>query len=121
MDFSGKVVAVTGAGRGIGRNIANLFEQHGATVARCDRKADMLNTDLAMPYAGKLLMQDILEKYGRIDVLVNNARSNLRNMLWDETEDDWDFEMAVGVRAPYFLSKYAIQNMDGGQGRAFGL
>lgn len=74
----------------------------------------MLNTDLAMPYAGKLLMQDILEKYGRIDVLVNNARSNLRNMLWQESEEDWDFEMAVGVKAPYFLSKYAIEAMDGG-------
>lgn len=114
MNFSGKVVAVTGAGRGIGRNIANLFERHGATVARCDRKADMLNTDLALPYAGKLLMGDILEKYGRIDVLVNNARSNLRNALWQETEEDWDFEMAVGVKTPYFLSKYAIENMQGG-------
>ncbi len=114
MNFSGKVVAVTGAGRGIGRNIANLFERHGATVARCDRKADMLNTDLALPYAGKLLIGDILDKYGRIDVLVNNARSNLRNLLWQESEEDWDFEMAVGVKAPYFLSKYAIQAMSGG-------
>jgi NAD(P)-dependent dehydrogenase (short-subunit alcohol dehydrogenase family) len=112
--FDGKVVAVSGAGRGIGKNIADLFERLGATVARCDRKASELNVDLSTPNAGRALVSEILQKFGRIDVLVNNARSNLRNMLWDETEENWDFEMAVGVRAPYFLSKHAIQKMNGG-------
>lgn len=114
MTFHGKVVAVTGAGRGIGKNIADLFESLGATVARCDRKADALNRDLAEYGVGHNLITDVVERYGRIDVLVNNARSNLRNMLWDETESEWDFEMAVSVRAPYFLGKYAILNMKNG-------
>lgn len=114
MNFNGKVVAVTGAGRGIGKNIADLFEGLGARVARCDRKASELNADLSTPEAGRILIAEIIEKFGRIDVLVNNARSNLRNLLWDETEEQWDFEMAVGVRAPYFLSKNAMLHMNGG-------
>jgi NAD(P)-dependent dehydrogenase (short-subunit alcohol dehydrogenase family) len=113
--FDGKVVAVTGAGRGIGKNIADLFEKLGAQVARCDRKADVLNTDLSHPNAGRLLIREVMERYGRLDVLVNNARSNLRHLLWEEDEEAWDFEMAVGVKAPYFLSKYAMKEMlDGG-------
>lgn len=114
MNFSGKVIAVTGAGRGIGKNIADLFERLGGTVARCDRKASELNVDLSARDAGKTLVEEIIRKHGRIDVLVNNARSNLRNLLWDETEEQWDFEMAVGVRAPYFLSKHAMTHMNGG-------
>jgi hypothetical protein len=114
VNFCGKVVAVTGAGRGIGKNIADLFERKGATVARCDRNSHELNEDLSNPRAGRHLVEEIMQKFGRIDVLVNNARSNLRNTLWDETEEEWDFEMAVGVRAPYFLSKHALYWMEGG-------
>lgn len=114
MRFDGKVVAVTGAGRGIGKNIADLFESLGASVARCDRKANEFKEDLSRPYAGRILIAEIMDKFGRIDVLVNNARSNLRKLLWEETEGEWDFEMAVSVKAPYFLAKYALQNMNGG-------
>ena len=109
-----KVVAVTGGGRGIGRNICKAFEREGATVVSIDRKADQFNTDLSHPYAGKLLIGEILDKHKRIDVLVNNARSQLRSLLGEETEDDWDTEMAVNLKAAYFLGKYAIESMTDG-------
>ena len=112
--MQGKVVAVTGGGRGIGRNICKAFEKEGATVVSIDRKADQFNTDLSHPYAGKLLIREIIAKHGRIDVLVNNARSHLRALLGEETEDDWDQEMAVNLKAAYFLGKYAIENMTDG-------
>ena len=114
MRFDNKVVVVTGAARGIGKNIADLFERLGGTVARCDRKAQELNVDLSDPYAGRKLVEEIVKKYGRIDVLVNNARSNIRKFLWEETEEEWDFEMSVGVKAPYFLAKYSMPHMKGG-------
>jgi NAD(P)-dependent dehydrogenase (short-subunit alcohol dehydrogenase family) len=109
-----KVVAVTGGGRGIGKNIVRVFNELGAITVPIDRKADQFNTDLSHPYAGKLLIQEILDKHGRIDVLVNNARSHLRSKLFEETEEDWDHEMAVNLKSAYFLGKYAIQSMDGG-------
>lgn len=109
-----RVVAVTGGGRGIGRNIANLFRASGDTVVSIDRKASEFNHDLSKPDAAKLLIEEIYQKHGRLDVLVNNARSHLRSKLFEETEEDWDIEMAVNLKSPYFLGKYAIQRMRSG-------
>lgn len=108
------IVAVTGGGRGIGRNIVKAFQDLGDTVISIDRKADQFNTDLSHPYAGKLLIQEIIDKHGRIDVLVNNARSHLRSLLGEENEEDWDQEMAVNLKSAYFLGKYAIEHMSNG-------
>jgi 3-oxoacyl-[acyl-carrier protein] reductase len=80
--LSDKVAIVTGAGRGLGRATAELFTRFGARVAVCDRVAEGLNAvdaDLAQVVdvrdtdAIESFLAEIVERYGRIDVLVNNA------------------------------------------------
>ena len=112
--FDGKVVAVTGGGRGIGKNICERFRSLGAEVVSIDRKAKEFNADLSIISSPRILIKKIYEKYGRLDVLVNNARSHLRGSLGGETEWDWDEEIAVGLRAPYFLGKYMIERDESG-------
>lgn len=112
--FDDKIVAVTGGGRGIGRNVCEKFRALGATVVSFDRKNKEFNDDLSVRYASLNLIEEIYEKYGRLDVLVNNARSHLRGSLGDETEAEWDEEIAVGLRTPYFLGKYMIERDESG-------
>jgi meso-butanediol dehydrogenase/(S,S)-butanediol dehydrogenase/diacetyl reductase len=109
-----KVAAITGAGRGIGRNIAHAFEAAGYTIVAIDRSAPEFNRDLSQNAAAYSLMLEISEKHGRVDVLVNNARSSRRQFLGDETEDDWDHEMNVNLKSAYFLAKYAMPLMPNG-------
>lgn len=114
MIFKDKIIAVTGASRGIGRNIADCFEKEGAIVIRCARKAKEFNVDLAEPDAPQKLIDEIYDKHSRLDVLVNNARASERQAFFHETADEWEREISVSLRSTYFLSKYAIERMHGG-------
>lgn len=109
-----KIVAVTGGGRGIGRNIARAFKAAGAIVVSIDRKADKFNADLSTPGAARTLIDEIHAAYGYLDVLVNNARSSNRSLLGAETEEEWDHEMAVNLKSAFFLAKYAMELMPEG-------
>lgn len=56
------------------------------------------------------LIDDVVNEYGRVDVLVNNARSNIRQNLGEEDFTSWDVELRVNLMSAYFLGKFAIQN-----------
>src|SRR4051794_27212564 len=86
-DFSGRVVLVTGAWRGLGRAAAECFHERGAAVAvnvrACARAEDLalsigentlaLPGDIAAPGVPDEIVQRTLERFGRLDVLINNA------------------------------------------------
>jgi len=85
LDFSGKVVIVTGGGKGVGKGISERFLEAGADVAICGRsEPESLPTangrtafyralDVRDPDAVQAFVSEVAEHYGRIDVLVNNA------------------------------------------------
>ncbi len=122
LDFAGRVVLVTGAGRGIGRAVAEAFAEAGATVVLAARSRPELEAtaagiasrggaatvqpvDISDPRAGEALAANVLARLGRIDVLVNNAGTSARQLALEVTEEVWDRLYAVNVRGLFFLTR----------------
>jgi len=120
-----KVALVTGASRGIGRSVAISLAKEGATIVAAARDVKMLNetcrvieeaggqalvctVELSNENSIRKLMQTVTEKFGRLDVLINNAGITLSNSLEETTTDDWDRLMAVNVRGAFILCREAV-------------
>ena len=103
--FQNKIVVVTGGAGGIGKCIAEEFRKNGATVCIID-KAD--GEHYVGDIAEKVTLQDfacqVTERYGRVDVLVNNALPITRG-LSNCSYEEFQYAMAVGVTAPFYLAK----------------
>ena len=103
--FQNKVIVITGGANGIGKCIAEEFQKNGAHVCVIDRaKGDHYVGDLADKATLEDFAQRVIEKYGRVDVLVNNAPPLFLGI--DEcTYEQFQQSMAIGVTAPFYLSK----------------
>ncbi len=129
-DLSGRLALITGGGRGLGREMALSFAAHGATVVIASRKADVIEasaneiaeatgqTVVAMPcHVGRwdevsALADDVYERFGRVDVLVNNAgMSPLYDKLSNVTEELFDKVMDVNVKGPFRLGSVIGERM----------
>jgi len=126
--FIGKTVLVTGAARGIGLCIARRFAEEGAQVVIADVNVEMgikaskdlqsrglsvdfVSADLSASGGGQAMVAAAIRLMGRVDVLVNNARACLRLSLLEETEENWDQAMAVGLKAAFFAAQATIRVM----------
>lgn len=132
--FAGQTAVVTGAGGGIGTEIARRFAREGAHVIVCDstiesaqRTVDVITSDggsaspaafdVADPGEVATFATDVLSHHGRIDVLVNNAGINRRGPLLDITDDDWRATMSVNVDSMYYMCRAFLPSMvDAGRG-----
>jgi NAD(P)-dependent dehydrogenase (short-subunit alcohol dehydrogenase family) len=120
--LEGKVVMVTGSGRGFGRAMALAYGLEGATVICVARTISELNgtrdlihssggdaavlrVDLAVPGEIESLRQAVVERFGGLDVLVNNAATSLWKTFDEITLEDWDRTLGVNLRAPFLLVK----------------
>jgi NAD(P)-dependent dehydrogenase (short-subunit alcohol dehydrogenase family) len=101
--LNGKIAIVTGAGRGIGRSIADVFAREGATVIATSR-GDEFGYEEGVEYhqlevsseeAWRRVVGDVAERYGRVDVLANNAGIITYDTLHELTLDDWSQVVAV--------------------------
>ena len=103
--FQNKVIVITGGANGIGKCIAEEFQKNGAHVCVIDRaEGDHYVGDLADKATLEDFARTVIEKYGRVDVLVNNAPPLFLGI--DEcTYEQFQQSMAIGVTAPFYLSK----------------
>ncbi len=129
MDFTDKVVLVTGAGAGIGQTTAVLFAKAGAKVVvntlNVERGAKTLDLvkkagsgqaiflqgDVSSMADAKRLVDDTVKAFGRLDILVNNAGIVLPGRVDNTSEEDFDRTMAVNVKGLFMLSQQAVRQM----------
>ena len=121
IDFEGQTVLVTGASRGIGRQIAEDFKEAGATLIVTSTKgrdstshwsADVrhLAADFSDPQSTKAFIEEV-RALERLDVCVNNAGLSRHGTLQDATEEDWWMTNEVNLKAPFFLMQAAADVM----------
>jgi len=124
-----KVALVTGAGRGIGRAIAEAYAEHGAHVAVTDILADQaqavadginaaggpraiaLYLDVTDPESVQQAVDATVAEYGRIDILVNNAGIYRGHPIVDFPLEDWDLVFQVNVRGMFLCSQAVARQM----------
>ena len=128
--FKGQVVVVTGGGRGIGRATALEFAAEGATVVLAGRRMDALRTtaaevgdaggkamvvrcDVVIEEQLRALVDRAIKKYGKIDVLVNNAGVVTGGRLDEIDPDDIRRMVEVNIWAPLRLTQLALPHMRG--------
>jgi NAD(P)-dependent dehydrogenase (short-subunit alcohol dehydrogenase family) len=125
--LDGKVALITGGTSGIGAATAKLFQAQGATVIVTGGSAEgivaakkslpdieVIRSDAGDPKAAQQLVQQVGERYGRIDVLFVNAGIARVSAITDTDEALFDALFATNVRGPYFLLKHATPFLSDG-------
>ena len=108
MDFKDKVVVITGGAQGIGRCIAEEFEKLGAAVCVIDKQqGNHFVGDIADKETLEQFAKDVIEKYGHVDYLINNALPLMKGIN-ECSYEEFQYALSVGVTAPFYLSKLFI-------------
>ena len=120
-DLKDKVVLITGATGGIGGAIAQQMKNAGATVVVTGRNIEKLNafddsfvkiqSDLSTDGAAEKLINDTIEKCGRIDVLINNAGITMDTLLMRMTDEQFDNVLNTNLRATFQLCRAVLMPM----------
>jgi NAD(P)-dependent dehydrogenase (short-subunit alcohol dehydrogenase family) len=131
--LDGKVAIVTGAGAGIGEATAMLFAREGANVCCAslhgrpgtlvvqkiwDAGGDAIELagDISNPNVAEDIIDGTIKKWGRLDILINNAGIVIPGSLDNLSVEDWDKTMAVNVRGTFLMSKFALPHLKKTQG-----
>ncbi len=127
-DFSGQVVVVTGAGRGIGRATALSLGERGAAVVVADLddavcaevvsaieasggKAKGVAASVADWAAAERIVDTAVRGFGRIDALINNAGYLARSPIWELTPEDFEAQVRVHLFGTYNCTRHAVTHM----------
>lgn len=133
-DLKDKVVAITGAAGGLGKAFALAFADAGAKVAICDRNIEgaketaaeipgsiAIEVDVANENSTIQMAQTIIEHFGKIDILINNAAIYAtinRKPFYEVTEKEWDQVIDVNLKGVWLCSKAVfpfMKNQNGGK------
>jgi NAD(P)-dependent dehydrogenase (short-subunit alcohol dehydrogenase family) len=123
-----KVAIVTGAGSGIGKATAEYFAQQGAKVVAADWNASsgektvegivndggiavFCQADVSIAAQVEAMVSTAVDRFGRLDILVNNAAIQILSKLVETTEADWDRTHSVNLKGVFLGCKYAIPAM----------
>lgn len=128
MKFEGKVVIVTGSGRGIGRCTALAFASEGARVVVADRDAGsgaetermirdrgaeafFVLTDVGRPAEVTAMVSSVAAKYGQIDIMVNNAGFGIWKSPLDLSVDEWNEVIGTNLRGAFLCARESARFM----------
>lgn len=122
--LDGKVALVTGASSGLGAAVARLFAARGAKVFGVARDADRMATvfedvsggayasvDISDSQACRDAVAQCVEKFGRLDALINVAGFHQMRHTVSMTDEDWDKDLAVNLNGPFFLCRAALPHL----------
>ncbi|HTO11560.1 MAG TPA: 3-oxoacyl-ACP reductase family protein [Candidatus Binatia bacterium] len=127
--LAGRVALVTGGGRGFGRAIVEAFAAEGADVAvnynatatgaadaaaaveKHGRRAMAVRADVAREDQVRAMVEQVLQRFGRLDVLVNNAGIMTRGPFLDVPQQDYESMWAINVAGTFLCTQYALRPM----------
>lgn len=125
-----KVIVITGSSRGIGLGMARRFSAEGASIVLNSRaesgeelveeveaeggEAIYVQADAGKPEDIDHLIEETVEAFGRIDVLVNNVANSISGDFMDRDLDDWDAVMDVALRSHWYTTRQALPHMPEG-------
>jgi NAD(P)-dependent dehydrogenase (short-subunit alcohol dehydrogenase family) len=130
MKLNNKIAIVTGAGQGMGKAIALTFAREGADVAVIDinlanvegtasevkalgRRSMVFQTDVSKEMEVNRMVEQVINEWGGVDILVHNAGIGNTRMVEDMTEKEWHHVLGVNLDGAFFCSKAVLQSMKG--------
>lgn len=124
-DLDGRVAIVTGAASGVGRAVVEMMLDAGASVvaedidpsvadldAGSDGRVAALVGDVALAATAEQAVGTALDRFGRLDALVNNAGRFLVKPLEESTADDWDELMGINAKGPFLHTRAALPHLE---------
>ncbi len=120
MKLENQIAIVTGAGRGIGKAIAEAYAAEGAHVVCAARSVDEIDKvaktiggsaipcDVSHEKSIQSLIDNVVDQHGRIDILVNNAGAVARLPVHELAVEEWDTVLNVNLRGLFLCTKYAL-------------